>query len=167
MSVSWIDVIVPIVVTIIIVAVSIYIFSAFCHRKIYSIQPRRKDLATKSSPKYQSFCLRSSLGGKYLSFLLILAQEEQQPTAILNQFIRSSSPSYLPLWLSSTLSLYFCMNPTLMTHLALDSSGLFSMLSQLQLFGALSSLSAISGLENSILMELIREFTYQSTSCCA
>ena len=48
MSVSWIDIVVPIVVAIIIIAISIYLFSAYCHRIQILMQLRRKALGMRS-----------------------------------------------------------------------------------------------------------------------
>lgn len=55
MSVSWIDVVVPIAVALIIIAVSIYLFSAYCHRNHPFTQLRRKASGMQSFPKPSSF----------------------------------------------------------------------------------------------------------------
>lgn len=50
--VNVVDIIVPIVVGLITIAASIYLFAIYCHRTPTSTQPKRKPLATPPSSKY-------------------------------------------------------------------------------------------------------------------
>ncbi len=50
------DVIVPIIVAFIIVAVSLYLFTIYCHRKQNLTQPKKKDSEMNSCRKYSLSC---------------------------------------------------------------------------------------------------------------
>ena len=55
---NLVAILVPIVVTFIIIAVSIYLFSVYCHRNPYPNQLKKEAWGTSSSPKSWSSCRR-------------------------------------------------------------------------------------------------------------
>jgi hypothetical protein len=67
MGVSWIDIVVPIVVGILIILVSIYLFTIYCHRTPALTQPKKRASAMPSSPRHSSSCPRPSPGVRYSS----------------------------------------------------------------------------------------------------
>ena len=68
MGVSWIDILVPVVVTIIIILVSIYLFSMFSHRTQIVTQHRRREWARMPFQSYSSFCSSWCPGVRYCWF---------------------------------------------------------------------------------------------------
>ncbi len=63
--VNVVAIIVPIVVGIIIIAVSLYLFTVYCHRNIHLTQLNNEALATNSSQKYLSYSLKHLPGDNY------------------------------------------------------------------------------------------------------